>query len=639
MRLRYFAPIALLWLTSVVHANGPATPAGSPRAATPAPPIASALELPASGAGIKIDGEFNEPAWAQARPITGFVQRDPNEGAPATHATEVRLAFDRTALYVAITASEPQPERIRRLLTRRDDDSPSDWVRVLIDSYHDRRTAFEFAVNAAGVKEDSYWFNDTNNDTGWDAVWDVAVARSGTEWRAEFKIPFSQLRFRPSTDETFGFAVVRTIAHLNETDTWPLLAKSASGFVSSFGDLTDLSVATAQQKLELLPYAVTRATTSPGASGNPLVTSPDLGVSGGLDLKYKMGAGLTLTGTMNPDFGQVEADPAVVNLSGSETFFAERRPFFVEGSGNFAFDMDCNDGSCTGLFYSRRIGRAPHVSAAAPDNGFVTQPADTTILGAAKLTGRIGHFSVGALEAVTGRENATLSAGPGAATTRSAVEPATTYSIVRANREFANHSRLGFMLTSTKRSLPDELQSLPGAAVTGGIDADWRVFGGGYSLSGYWAGSTIHGSQGAISDLQQNYVHAFQRPDVAHLRFDPTRTSLQGQAGSVNFSKITGRKVHGNWYFGFKTPGFETNDLGYLERADDISMSNWVQLIDDVPGAHVRSFRINFNQYAAWNFEGERRYWAATSTRTGRSRTTGISAPVSTTTSAASTTG
>jgi hypothetical protein len=476
----------------------------------------------------------------------------------------------------------------------------------MIDSYRDRRTAFTPNSNAAGVKEDRYWFNDTNSDDGWDAVWDAAVTRTNDEWRAEFRIPFSQLRFNPALAGTFGFAVARTVAHNNETDTWPLLARSASGYVSSFGDLTGLSIAPAQKKLELMPYAVAQVATSPDTAGNPLVKSPAPDGSAGLDLKYKVGSGLTLTGTVNPDFGQVEADPAVVNLSGSETFFAERRPFFVEGSGNFNFDMDCNDGACTGLFYSRRIGRPPHETPDAPDGGYVTQPANTTILGAAKLTGRLGAFSLGALDAVTSREEATLATAAGLRSS-STVEPATNYLVLRANREFASQSRLGFMVTNTSRALGPDLQSLPGTATTGGVDGDLRLGGGGYSLTGYLAGSTVRGSTGAISDLQQDYVHTFQRPDARDFVFDPTRTALDGAAGSLSFSKISGHRVRMNTNVGFKTPGFETNDLGYLRRADDISMGNWWQIFDETPGRFVRTWRVNFNQWGSWNFDGDRR--------------------------------
>jgi hypothetical protein len=606
----------IAYVSLAFFACGVAMYAGEPGAklatapVRPAAAVASlaAVALPAGSEAIRIDGEFTEDAWTKAPSIDAFVERDPHEGGVPRHHTDVRVLFDNEAIYVAIRAKEDDQGPVKGLLTRRDDSSPSDWLKILIDSFHDRRTAFEFGVNAVGVKEDRYWFNDTNSDSGWDAVWDVGVGRSEHEWRAEFRIPFSQLRFKPTPTSTFGFAVVRSVAHNNETSTWPLLAKSAAGFVSSFGDLTGLSIGTGQKKLELLPYAVAQVDTSPVEAGNPLTKSPDPGASAGMDLKYKIGAGLTLTGTANPDFGQVEADPAVVNLSGFETFFAEQRPFFVEGSGNFSFDLDCNDGNCTGLFYSRRIGRAPHVFVDAPDGGYATQPQNTTILGAAKLTGRLGKFSIGGLEAVTGREDATVASGPSLTRSTTTVEPATNYSILRMNREFTNSSRLGFMVTGTNRALPSDLTSLPSSAVTGGVDGDWRLKGGGYSLTGHWAGSTVHGTADAISDLQQDYVHTFQRPDATSFTFDPARTTLNGQAGGLGFGKITGRKLHMSTNFSYKTPGFDTNDLGYLQRADDISMSNWWQILRDVPGKHVRSFRINFNQYAGWNFDHDLRF-------------------------------
>jgi hypothetical protein len=576
-----------------------------------APPPVAAVAIPVGADPIKVDGEIAEEIWTKAPPITEFLQRDPTEGARPTRETEARVVFDAAALYIAVRALEPDASKIVGHLTRRDENSPSDWIRVMVDSYRDRRTAYEFAVNAVGVKQDRYWFNDTNSDTSWDAVWDVAVAKSPQGWRAEFRIPFSQLRFNPAASASFGFAIVRTVAHANETSTWPLLARSASGYVSSFGELTGLTFETAQKRLELAPYVVGQVKTAPVASANPLVGSPDPDAAVGLDLKYKVAPGLTLTGTVNPDFGQVEADPAVVNLGAFETFFAERRPFFVEGSGNFSFDLDCSDGQCTGLFYSRRIGRAPHRVLNAPNDGYVAQPANSTIVGAAKLTGRVGHFAIGALNAITTREDAHLASGPALDESTSPVEPFTSYSVVRANREFANRSRLGFIVTSTNRALTDELRFLPDTAVTGGIDGDWRLRSGRYSLTGYWAGSMVRGDAEAIDRLQRSNVHSFQRPDAGHLTYDPLRTQLSGHAGAVNFNKISGERTRGNSFIGFKSPGFDVNDLGFQARADDISISNWFQVRDDKPGKYVRNRNINFNQWAGWNFDGDLRFSGA----------------------------
>jgi len=568
----------------------------------------AAVAIATTADAVKVDGDLTDSIWAKTPVVTEFLQRDPNEGAAPTHPTEVRVAFDHTSLYIAVRAHEPDRDRLVGMLTRRDEASPSDWVRVAFDSYRDRRTAYEFAVNAAGVKQDRYWFADTNNDTSWDAVWDVAVSRLPDQWTAEFKIPFSQLRFNPSAAGTFGFAVLRTIAHENETSTWPLLARSASGFVSSFGELTNLTFPGSAKRLELLPYALAQVKNASVQAQNPLASSVDGTATAGVDLKYRVGSGLTLTATANPDFGQVEADPAVVNLGAFETFFAERRPFFVEGSGNFSFNIDCNDGQCTGLFYSRRIGRAPQRVIGAPAGGYATQPLNATIAGAAKLSGRLGQFSIGALQAVTTQEHARIASGPDLAISRTAVEPLSNYALGRVSREFKNNSRLSFVVTDTYRRLSPELTFLPRHAMTGGVDADWRLKEGKYSITGYWAGSHVAGETQAIDRLQRNNVHSFQRPDSENLTYDPTRTSLSGHAGSFAVNKISGQRTRFQSVVSYKSPGFEINDLGFQQRADEILQSNWFQVRNDRPGKYFRSLSLNLNQWSGWNFDYDMRY-------------------------------
>jgi len=557
---------------------------------------------------MQIDGHLTEAAWAKAPVVTGFVQRTPSEGTAASHQTEVRILFDSTALYIAVDALDPEPDQVVGILTRRDDASPSDWVSILLDSFYDKRSAYEFGVNAAGVKYDQYWFNDTSNDRGWDAVWDVAVSRHAGGWRAEFRIPFSQLRFRPAESSVFGFAASRTVARLNEVSTWPILPRSASGYVSSFGDLTGLDVSGRQKRFEMMPYALTQTITAPVRPGDPLRRSPNPGGTMGLDLKYSVAPGLTLTGTINPDFGQVEADPAVVDLSGFETFLAERRPFFVEGSGTFRFDVDCNNGNCTGLFYSRRIGRTPQRSVGAPQGGFADQPTNTTILGAAKLTGRIGKYSIGALHAVTGREYARVASGPTLGITETPVEPLSNYTVLRVNREFDNRSRIGVLATSTQRQLTPELGFLPSSAITGGVDADIRI-GRRFSINGFVAGSTVNGSADAIARIQRSTVHSFQRPDATHVEYDPTRTSLGGHAGQLSFNKIAGRRTRFNTYVTYKSTGFDINDVGFHQRADEVGQGAWFQVRDNTPGRYVRDLSVNVNFWQGWNMAGERRYW------------------------------
>jgi len=563
-----------------------------------------ASPVPDAPGALRVNGAVSDEVWRTAQPIDAFVQREPEDGGKPSERTEFRVAYSATTLFVQVHAYDRQPDRIVSYLTRRDQYSPCDWIRVIVDSYHDRRTAYEFAVNPSGVKMDRYWFSDSNSDDSWDAVWDVSVSRDPTGWSAEFRIPFSQLRFHAGEDKTFGFAVVREIGRLNETSTWPLLSRKATGYVSSFGDLGGLSIAASPKKLELLPYTLASMTTQP-TDGNPLVSAASPGGAIGLDLKYALTPGLTLTASVNPDFGQVEADPAVVNLSAFETYFNERRPFFVEGSGNFSFDMDCNDGACSGMFYSRRIGRPPQGTGILPsgDGVYTDVPANTKILGAAKVTGRVGAYAVGVMQAVTGRAGATVQNGP--FVNETTVEPEASYSVGRVRREFKNQSSIGMMLTQTFRQSHDSVvDTLPSSATTGGVDWDLR-FKSKYALRGYWAGSLVSGDAAAIAALQQDSRHYYQRPDLQSAVFDPTRTSLSGDSATIAINKIGGEFVHFNFNYGYKSPGFDVNDVGFLRRADTRSNGSWVQLRSDRPNRWFRSRMINFNQYAMWNGDGD----------------------------------
>ncbi|MEO7158065.1 MAG: DUF5916 domain-containing protein, partial [Vicinamibacterales bacterium] len=483
-----------------------------------------AVAIPATSP-IILDGKLNEEIWQRAPPVVDFLQRDPDEGQPPTMKTEARLAYDESALYIAVRAFDTDASKIVGILTRRDQRSPSDWIRIVVDSYFDRRSAYEFGVNPVGVKTDRYYFNDGQSDDSWDAVWDVEVEKDADGWRAEFRIPFSQLRFNNTTGGPVGFAIIREVGRLAETSSYPLLSRNANGFVSQFGELRGLKMSGAPKRFELMPYSLGRVETRHIDSRDPLNSSPDPGGTLGLDLKYAVTPGLTLTATANPDFGQVEADPAVVNLDAFETFFPERRPFFVEGSGTFRFNMDCNDGNCTGLFYSRRIGRAPQGSADIDDVEYSKQPDSATIIGAAKLTGRVAGFSIGALTAVTAREDAEISQANQVGYREQTVEPLTGYTVLRARREFQNQSSIGFMTTSTNRQLDADVSFLSGNAYTGGVDYDWRLSQM-YSVTGYFAGSHLKGGTESITRLQENTVHSFQRPDADYLGVDASATAM-----------------------------------------------------------------------------------------------------------------
>ena len=303
----------------------------------------------------KLDGLLDDPIWRTATPISGFVQRDPNEGQPGTEPTLVRVAYTDDALWIAVRSDDSKAGEIAALLSRRDEWSPSDEVTVMIDSYHDRRTAYGFTVNAAGVKRDTYYYADSERDDRWDAVWDAKVSIDSTGWSAEFRIPFSQIRFSNTPNHTFGFNVLRRINRLNETQYWRLIPQQASGFVSLFGDLVEVDGVHPPRRVEVLPYTAASNRTRPADVGNPFQTGRARTANIGGDFKLGVSSAMTLTGTVNPDFGQVEADPAVVNLSAFETFYPERRPFFTEGSDLFRFRISDGDG---GDGASEEIGRA-----------------------------------------------------------------------------------------------------------------------------------------------------------------------------------------------------------------------------------------------------------------------------------------
>jgi hypothetical protein len=582
MRIAPIALAAVLWCGGA-HAQTADAPAG---------------KFPAAARAHIVTGTLSETDWQQAELLTAFVQREPSEGVAATYQTEARVIADGSALHVIVNARDPDPEKIVGYLTRRDEDSQSDWIHIFIDSYHDRRTGYQFAVNAAGVKRDAYWYNDDNNDDSWDAVWDVKVARSPAGWSAEFRIPYSQLRFSDGSKDV-GFAVLRYVPRLNETSSWPLIARSRNGLISQLAHLDGVSPSGTTKRLELAPYSVATVATEPEQRDNPLHKTFNPNVSGGLDLKYAITPALSLTATINPDFGQVEADPAVVNLGAFETFFQERRPFFIEGSGTYRWD--CND-DCI-LFYSRRIGRQPRGFPSLADGEYSLQPVQTTIIGAGKLTGRIGAFSVGGLVAATQEEFADVAFGAGRR--REVVEPGSLYSVGRARREFSDQSSLGFILTSTTRRLSDAVSFLPDKAVTGGMDYDWRI-GRRFSLNGYLAGSTVRGTENAITRLQQSNVHSFQRPDAGHVDLDLNADELNGHAGAVNFSKISGERTRFNFTATYKSPGFDVNDLGFMQRADILSGFAWLQMRWEKPGRFVRTKNINFNQWYSRNFDGDR---------------------------------
>jgi hypothetical protein len=567
-------------------------------------PVKRAVAARADLGGITIDGRLAEAGWQAAVPFSDFVQRDPNEGQPGTERTEVRVLYTDDALYVGVRAYDSEPDHIVGRLTRRDEESASDWIFVAIDSYHDRRTAYVFCVNPAGVQRDVYLFNDVDDDDSWNAVWDVATTRDSLGWTAEFAIPFSQLRFPEAAQHEFGFNVVRIINRRNEEQHWRLLPKNESGVVSRFGDLVGLQDIKSPRRLELLPYAVAQTARYPAADGDPFADGADHTGRVGGDLRYGVTSNLTLNATINPDFGQVEADPAVVNLTAFETFFQEKRPFFNEGLDVFRFGIGLGDGdgSQEQLFYTRRIGRSPQGSGD-PRGGYAESVSQTTILGAAKLSGKTpSGWTLGLLGAMTGEEESRVLDSAGVAY-HDVVEPRTTYVVSRIGRDFRNgQSVIGFFGTGTLRDLPDagNLDWLRSSAFTGGVNWEHRWQRDTYRFQGWLAGSSVHGPPEAIDLTQRSSARYFQRPDNDHVTYDPTRTSLQGYAGQIEMWKLGGSW---RWLASVNTrsPGFEVNDLGFMRNTDRTTEVLWTSYRWTEPGKVFRRIQLNVNQWSSWS--------------------------------------
>jgi hypothetical protein len=530
-----------------------------------------------------IDGKDDDAVWREAPPITGFKQWQPTEGKEPRFRTEAKVAYDAANLYVFVRAFDPHPDSIIRLLERRDTFTPSDMIWIFVDSYHDRRTGYEFGVNAAGVKIDQAVYDGGNEDVAWDGVWDVATRIDSLGWTAEFKIPLSQMRYSRDRAHSFGFTIDRDIYRYAERVSWPAFSQAKPDMLSQLGTLEGMDDLETPRRLEAMPYVVTKNASQ--------ITNNKYGdksnVTAGGDLKYRVASNLTLDATVNPDFGQVESDPAVLNLTAYESFFDERRPFFVSGRGLFRFDVNCNSVNCgsEGLYYSRRIGRTPELAGAYGDT--VSQP-PTTILGAAKLVGRFpSGMTVGILDATTQRASS-----PGDTT----FEPATNFALARVKQDFRNGaSGIGAIVTAVNRSV-DQWSSpfLNSSAYAAAADFRHRFLSNNYEISGSLDQSRIEGSRADIASVQRDAVHYYQRPD-AGLPLDTNRTVLGGDAEEFKFDKVGGQHLMFESAYQRRSAGFEINDLGFLRRADQQSWSTWVGYFDRRQHAFYNRFQWNNN--------------------------------------------
>ena len=562
--------------------------------------------------GITLDGVLAEPGWSQAQPVSDFTQREPDEGASATERTEVRVLYDDDAVYVGARLYDRSPDSVMAQLARRDRIVSADRFIVFLDSYHDRRSGFFFGINAGGTLYDGTLYNDDWDSDTWDGVWEGSAVRDSLGWTAELKIPYSQLRFQRQKAPRWGINFKREIARRNERSYLVRTPSNGSGFVSRFVDLVGLEEVTPPARLEVLPYVTTRAEYLSHEDDDPFNDGSHFGAGAGGDLKLGIGSNLTLDASVNPDFGQVEVDPAVVNLSDVETFFDERRPFFVEGASIFDFGYGgANDSwgfnwANPSFLYSRRIGRAPQ-GELPDDYDFSSVPSGSNILGAAKLSGKMGTWSLGTLSAITSRERAHFSLGQ--QRWRQEVEPLTYYGVYRAQKEIGSGGRhgLGLIGTLTARSfdeapLRDELSS---GAMSLGLDG-WTTLdkNGVWVVSGWTGLSRVTGNAERMRRLRESSVHYFQRPDAGYLGLDSGSTSLSGYAGRVSLNK-----QKGNWMFnsavGVVDPGFEVNDLGFQFRSDQINSHlmfghKWTR-----PGRLFRSWRLNLAGFRSYNYGGD----------------------------------
>lgn len=561
------------------------------------------------GRSVSIDGSLDEAAWEQVSWAGGFIEQRPDENTSPEHQTQFKILYDSRHLYVGIRCFDSQPDQIVKRLSRRDG-FDGDWVGVFIDSYHDRRTAFGFVVTAAGVKGDVFESNNGGNeDDSWNPIWFVKTAVDDTGWTAEMKIPLSQLKFGSAPDQVWGLQVMRRLFREEERSVWQRLPADTPGFVSEFGEMDGLRDLEPQGQLEIQPYTVAKQKSYEAVSGNPFRDGNDMELTAGLDAKIGVTNDLTLDLTINPDFGQVEADPSAIALDGYQIFFQERRPFFVENKNIFNYPVsDSEAGNTFGsdnVFYSRRIGRSPQGYPATAEGEFVDQPATTPILGAAKFSGKTQDgWSIGLLESVTARRSAEIDlAGD---RRKEVVEPLTNYLVGRLQKDFKDgDTYVGTIVTATNReSLPESLAWLHQAAYTGGLDFKHQWNNRDWFVGGSLVWSHVSGSEEAIRATQESITHLFQREGAGYLEVDPTRTSLTGTGGNLQI----GKQGDGHWRFEtgatWRSPELELNDIGFQRQADDIRHYAWVGYQTLKPDKNFRRVGINYNHWSAWDFGG-----------------------------------
>lgn len=555
----------------------------------------------------EIDGNLTDEAWNTVNWEGDFIQREPNEKVAPSEATSFKIIYDEKNLYVGIRCLDSEPDKIEKRLGRRDG-FEGDWVEINIDSYHDLQTAFSFTVTAAGVKGDELISRDGNNwDSSWNPIWFVKTNSDEKGWYAEMKIPLSQLRFGKNEEQVWGLQFTRRLFKKAEKSNWQCIPRDESGWVSNFGELKGLKNLKAQKQVEIQPFILGSVSNYQKEERNPYKDGNDQMINAGIDGKIGITNDLTLDFTVNPDFGQVEADPAAIALDGFQIFFREQRPFFVENKNIFNFNVS---GSAAGntfgndnLFYSRRIGKSPSHYPSVSSDAYLDLPSSTSILGAAKFSGKTKNgLSLGILESVTSREFASIQHN--GEESQELIEPLSNYFVGRVTKDLnERNSNIGAMITNTSRNIEGDLDFLHTNATTGGIDFFHKWDNRSWQLTGDIIFSNVQGSTNSITNTQRSIGHLYQRVDADHLEVDTTLTNLSGTGGILRLGKFGGDL---NFETGvtWRTPGLELNDIGFQRQADDIRHFTWCGYKWREPFSIFRYMQANYNHWIVSDFEG-----------------------------------
>ena len=564
---------------------------------------------------VDVDGVLDEDAWAVAQVATGFVAQQPTEGAPPGAPTEVRLVFDQEALYVGARLFESDPSNIRDQLVRRDQEGQFDYFAVLVDSNLDRRTGFVFQVSARGAQSDMLLFDDIREDRSWDAVWESSVYRDNRGWSVEMRIPFSQLRLEAAEEaQTWGINFIRRRVVSNEVLHFSLVSRLQQGLVSQFGRVTGLRITEPPRSIEVVPYLNSTTRSAPSDPRDPFFDGRETSLNVGGELTWSLRGNFNLNATFNPDFGQVESDPAVINLTAFETRFQERRPFFVED--RQVFDFPLSGGNQ--LFFSRRIGPVPTGSAGSGAD-FSDIPVSTTILGAAKLTGRTAQgLSVGVLGALTEEEEGRAYELEGGILSNLLVEPRNAWGVVGLEQDYnQGDSQIGALFVGLNRELKHggAYGALPRSAYGAGVNLVHRWGEREWALIGFFAASHVRGDTAAIARVQNDPTHYFDRPDSKWVEFDPTSTHLMGVEWRLRFERQRGEHWTGAAWFGQVSPELAINDVGFTRDPESLNLGGQINYREIQPGDFLRSYALSLYTTRDWSHDALADPWSARSWR------------------------